>query len=340
MRIAPLRVAVVTAALAVGLLTPLSAASAAPADLPAPGVTSADGSSLVSVTPINDRQLTIEVRSAAMNRVVPLSVILPADRSVARPTLYLLNGAGGGEDAATWERQTDVVKFFSDKNAYVVTPNSGAYSYYTDWQRDDPVLGRNKWSTFLGIELPQVFDKAFATSGRNAIAGISSSGSAVLDLAIEHPGVFKAVGSYSGCAATSSPLGQAYVRLVVETRGGTTATNMWGPYTGQGWRDHDAVLNAAKLRGTSLYVSAGSGIPGKYENPAGVRPGNDLASQIILGGPIEAATDGCSQQLRDRLAALKIPATFHFPGTGTHSWGYWEDELHRSWPQLARAIGA
>jgi diacylglycerol O-acyltransferase/trehalose O-mycolyltransferase len=25
--------------------------------------------------------------------------------------------------------------------------------------------------------------------------------------------------------------------------------------------------------------------------------------------------------------------------TGTHSWGYWEDDLHNSWPMLARSMG-
>ncbi|GAA3184792.1 hypothetical protein GCM10020255_080840 [Rhodococcus baikonurensis] len=74
---------------------------------------------------------------------------LPADTSAPRPTLYLLNGAGGGEDSATWEGRTDVLDFFADKNVNVVTPLEGAFSYYTDWQKDDPVLGRNKWQTFL-----------------------------------------------------------------------------------------------------------------------------------------------------------------------------------------------
>ncbi len=32
----------------------------------------------------------------------------PADSSEPRPTLYLINGSGGGQGIATWEKQTDV----------------------------------------------------------------------------------------------------------------------------------------------------------------------------------------------------------------------------------------
>lgn len=330
---------VMTAALVAGLLAPTAVASADPG-LPATGARSADGSELVKVTRVDARRLDITVHSAAMNRDVPLSVILPRDRSTPRPVFYLLNGAGGGEDAATWERQTDVVQFFADKDVTVVTPNAGAFTYYTDWQRDDPVLGRNKWSTFLGTELPPIVDKALNGSGKNAVAGISSSGTSVLNLGIEHPGVYQAVGAYSGCASTAGPAGQTYVRLVVSSRGGANPENMWGPYNGQGWRDHDAIINAAKLRGLSLWISSSSGLPGKYDNPQSIQPGTSLDQQIILGGPIEAAVNQCTHQLADRLTALKIPFTADFPPQGTHSWLYWQDQLHRSWPQIGRAIGA
>ncbi|RZK86031.1 MAG: esterase family protein, partial [Rhodococcus sp. (in: high G+C Gram-positive bacteria)] len=89
-----------------------------PADKPA----SADGSVLDHIEEIDDRQLNMYVYSAAMEKVILLEVIRPADTSVPRPTLYLLNGAGGGEDSATWQARTDVVDFFADKNVNVVTP--------------------------------------------------------------------------------------------------------------------------------------------------------------------------------------------------------------------------
>lgn len=308
-------------------------------EVPDSGVSSADGSSLVQVTKSGAKQLEIIVHSVAMGKDVPLSVILPMDRSVPRPTLYLLNGANGGEGdkAWDWELKTDVVDYFADKNVNVVIPSAGAFSYYTDWEKDDPAIGRNRWSTFLGEELPPIIDEALQTNQKNAIAGISASATSVLNLAIEHPGLYESVGSYSGCASTASPLGQAYIRLTAEVRGGADTTNMWGPYSGSGWRAHDPIMNAEKLRGLVLYVSNGTGLPGKYDSTEYVRDPLALADQVVVGGGIEAATGVCTALLVDRLDKLGIPATYSFP-PGTHSWSYWQDELHRSWPILSAPL--
>ncbi len=55
----------------------------------------------------------------------------------------------------SWYNNTDVTNFFADKHVNVVLPVGGKYSMYTDWDADDPVLGRNKWQTFLTRELPR-----------------------------------------------------------------------------------------------------------------------------------------------------------------------------------------
>ncbi len=144
------RLSVVACAVAIAATGWAPAALAAPA--PDPNRARID-------TVIHDsaQQTTLIVYSAAMRRLVPVNVLRPNNRTKPRPTLYLLNGgAGGGEDSATWAAKTQYVKFFRDKQVNVVTPIGGAFSYYTDWQRDDPVLGRNKWTTFLTRELPPV----------------------------------------------------------------------------------------------------------------------------------------------------------------------------------------
>ncbi len=197
---------------------------------------------------------------------------------------------------------------------------------------------RNKWQTFLTRELPPVIDAQFGTNGVNSIAAISMTATSVLNLAISAPGLYRSVGAYSGCAETSTQPGQDYVRLVVGARGGADPTNMWGPFDGPGWRENDPVVNAEKLRGTALYVSTGSGLPGPHDNlqapDVNGNPGA-LLNQIVVGGIIESAVNGCTHGLADRLNSLGIPATFDFKPTGTHSWGYWQDDLHNSWPMLA-----
>ncbi|WP_422629942.1 alpha/beta hydrolase [Rhodococcus sp. (in: high G+C Gram-positive bacteria)] len=289
---------------------------------------------------IDEHRWDVFVYSPSMDRVIPLQVIRPADASVPRPTLYLLNGAGGGEDGANWLNQTDILDFMGDKNTNVVVPAEGMYTYYTDWQQDDPKLGRQRWQTFLTRELPPVIDEVLGANGINAIAGLSMSATSALNLAIEAPGLYRAAASYSGCAQTSTPLGQTYVRSVVEMMGEIDATNMWGPFDGPGWKEHDPTLNAEGLRGLSLYISNGTGLPGPHENPALPRTPQSppLADQIVVGGTIEAATNVCAHALAGRLNDLGIPATFHFRNEGTHSWGYWQDELRRSWPQLAASL--
>ncbi len=122
----------------------------------------------------------VDVYSESMGRWVANDVISPASAGPA-PTFYLLTGIGGGSDGISWFNNTGVRDFFADKHVNVVMPIGGQYSMYTDWDADDPVLGRNKWQTYLTSELPAAIDGRFATTGANAIGGVSMAGGAVLD---------------------------------------------------------------------------------------------------------------------------------------------------------------
>ncbi|MFE5459661.1 alpha/beta hydrolase [Nocardia sp. NPDC056564] len=315
---------------AAGLIATAGTAAAAPA--------------VVSVQDVNDRQQVVTVFSPAMNRPIPLQIIRPADRGTPRPTLYLLNGSGGGPNESGWDVQTDAVSFLSGKDVNVVTPFGGANSYYTDWIRADAVLGFNKWQTFLNDELPPVIEEFLGANGTRALAGVSMSGTSVLNLAIAKPGFWRSVASYSGCAQTSDPIGHEFVRLTVENwGGGQSVENMWGPASNPLWRENDPLVNAERLRGTAIYLSSGSGIAGiPHDTPFDRRVLEGripLPVQIAFGGPIEAAIHYCTVNLTNRLRELNIPVTFDDRPVGTHSWGYWEDDLRTSWPFLAQSVG-
>ncbi|MEV4239636.1 alpha/beta hydrolase family protein [Nocardia sp. NPDC049737] len=301
---------------------------------------SEDGSRITDVEYIDDRNTRLQVYSAAMDAEFPVEVQRPTDGSVPRPTLYLLNGAGGGQDDASWQAQSDARQFMSDKNVNLVQPIGGRFSYYTDWREDDPVLGRNKWKTYLTDELPPLINAALGTNGVNAIAGISASTATVLALPIARPDLYRAAAAYSGCAQTSDPIGSRFLKLVIAWGGGN-ADNMWGPVDSPEWTENDPYLHADKLRGIDLYLSSGNGLPGKYDmlDGAHAEPGLDgLTNQVLLGGVIEAAANYCMKNLQAKLISLDIPATYNFD-EGTHSWGYWEDELKRSWPVLSHGLG-
>lgn len=295
----------------------------------------ATGAYVAGTVPVSDRVTRVLVYSPSMDRVIPADVVHPTAGGPA-PTFYLLTGIGGGEDGISWFNNTTVAQFFADKHVNVVLPVGGKFSMYTDWIADDPVLGRNKWQTFLTREMPPVIDRMFGTTGVNAIGGVSMGAGPVLDLAVQAPDVYRAVGSYSGCAQTSDPNGQAMVRSMVELRGGGNAANMWGPSGGPMWIQHDPVVQAERLRGKALYLSAASGVPGPIDDH------DPLLSipQAIGGGVVEAITQGCTAVMDARLRSLGIPATVVYRNQGSHSWGLFEAEMQDSWAVIGPAIGA
>nr|WP_245721786.1 alpha/beta hydrolase family protein [Nocardia crassostreae] len=280
---------------------------------------------MVGEIPIGERISQVDVYSPAMNRVVSNRVIRAVDGPA--PTLYLLTGAGGGEDGISWWDDTDIREFFADKNVNVVLPTGGAFSLYTDWIADDPIAGRNRWQTYLTAELPGIIDARFGTSGRNAIAGVSMSAGSAIDRAIQASEKYSAVASYSGCPWTSDSTGVAMASAVV-LRGGGNPGNMWGPPGGAVWRSHDPYLTADRLRGKTVYLSAATGIPGAIDQ-------GGIPSPVI-----EAIAGSCTSAFAARLTQLGMPPIHVSRPVGSHTWGQFQTDLHDSWPHLARAIGA
>ncbi|WP_435829490.1 alpha/beta hydrolase [Nocardia fusca] len=335
----PGRALLVTATVAALVPVTLGPGAAAPPDPDPPGAM-APATGIVDIVPRGGRAVELAVYSAAMHRVVPVRALPPADPAAPAPTLYLLNGITGGADGGNWFERTDLTEFFRDEQVTVVNPLGGAGSYFTDWRADDPVLGRQRWTTFLTRELPPLIDGLFRGTGAAALAGISMGAASVLQLALAAPGHYRALGSYSGCVRTSDPQGRAIVELVVRAGGGDPR-NMWGPPQDRAWADNDPFLHPEALRGTALYLSAGTGAPGPLDtlDGPGIRrdPGK-LADQLLVGGLLETVAAGCAVRLRNRLRELDIPATVTLRPGGTHSWGYWQRDLHDSWPIFAAAL--
>lgn len=306
-----------------------------------------DVARLISVTPGPGRVVELTVHSAAMAKAVTVAVLPARDPAAKAPVLYLLNGVDGGagpdgdwREGGNWLTRTDAEPFFADKQVTVVMPIGGAGSYYADWRADDPVLGRQRWTTFLTRELPRVIDAEFHGSGANAVAGVSMAGTAAFQLALAAPTLYRAVGSYSGCVSTSGPQGHAIVNTVVSGQHGDPV-NMWGQPGDPLWAANDPFLHAERLRGLTIYVSSGTGLPGALDTVDGPGLQGDsmkLVDQMVVGGVLDAVTGLCTQQLAVRLRELAIPATVDLRPVGTHSWGYWRDDLRRSWPMFAAAL--
>lgn len=330
-----------TVALGTGMVVPSAVVHAAPDTGSSEGSAQAEAATSVPavpaitrVEPISERRLRVFVASPAMRREVQVQVLLPRDTAQPRPTVYMLDGRSAGPDSNNWLDLGRAKQFFEDKPVNAVFTVGGPASFYTDWQQEDPVLGLNMWETFLTEELPPLLDARFDGNGSNAVAGVSMGAEAAMMLAFRQPELYRAVAAHSGCFSMGTDLGQAEARAVIATYGGDP-DNMFGAAEHPNWLAHDVLLHAEALRGKAIYLSVGSGIPGRYDVPGSA----DLPSTVGFGGPLEAATNACTRRLAGRFIELGIPATAHFRATGTHSWPYWADELENSWPTLAGGLG-
>lgn len=298
-----------------------------------------------------------QATSPAMNdRAVPLAVIPAKDPN--RPTIYLLNGAGSGEQNTDWLTNSSVVDFYSEKNVNVVIPMSGAFSYYIDWL-EEPVSGKylqgpQKWETFLTQELPGAVEAEYNANGKRAIAGMSMAATSSLLLAEHNPEFYDAVGSFAGCAATSSPLEYHAAGIVMGVDSGNipeqeNVRRMWGPQGSPSNVHQDALVNAEKLRGISTYVSAAPGLLGETDLPSYLQANGmeEITSYVqayavnaLQGIPIEGAVNKCTHDFKAKMDSLGIPATYNFRSVGVHNWAGWEEDLGKSWEVFGPALNS
>lgn len=320
------------AALAVALTTALffvwiPAASADP-----PG-----GAHITGIEKVNDRWDKVSVFSPSMNKVI-VNDVYKAPKSGA-PVFYLLPGIDGGDNldpggswapgSKSWFGMTDIQGFFANKNVNVVSPLGGQFSWYTNWVND----ASKQYQTYMTQELPPLINKQYNTNGRNAVGGLSSTGGTAVDYAVQAPGMYRAVASYSGLLTPSDDPQQVSLTLM---GGGVSADNMWGPAGGPLWIAHDPSKNVDKLRGVAVYAGASaSGEVGEVDRlPENFGPN-------ITGGLIERIVAESTKRFADAAAAAGVPVHYAVRPAGSHTWGLFESEMQESWSTtVGPALGA
>jgi diacylglycerol O-acyltransferase/trehalose O-mycolyltransferase len=147
-----------------------------------------------------------------------------------------------------------------------------------------------------------------------------------MDYAARHPGLFRAAASYSGLL---HPLEDVRFHLNLFSSHTDDPLDIWGDPKRQRrvWAAHDPTELAARLRGTWLFVSAGDGQLGPFEQPGDPR---DV---------VEATVQREGRAFARRLQRLHVPVEADLYGHGVHAWPYWERELERSLPLLLGALG-
>jgi diacylglycerol O-acyltransferase/trehalose O-mycolyltransferase len=293
--------------------------------LTVPAAAARTGAWVVSTTRLDDRLVELVVRSPAVGHDVGVRLLLPPDydRYPGRkwPTLYLLHGCCDGDTGfRSWTDKTDVEELSAHTNVLIVMPEGGPGGFYSDW------LSGPRWETFHLTELRRIVEHEYRSGPRRAVAGLSMGGFGALSYAGRHPGFFRAVASFSGVADP----GSRSTQLVEDIVGGTGADplGLWGDPVANAdvWAAHNPFDLARRLRGTKVFISAGNGEAGPFDAPGS---GVDGLEQLLGEQSVTVA---------DQLRRYGVPVRTDFYGPGHHAWPYWERELHRSFPMLARAV--
>lgn len=286
-----------------------------------------EGAHITGIEHVTDRWDKVSVYSPAMNKVI-VNDVHKAPGGGA-PTFYLLPGIDGGDNldpggswapgAKSWFGMTDIQGFFANKNVNVVSPLGGQFSWFTNWVNDPT----KQYQTYMTQELPPLIDAQYNANGKNAVGGLSSTGGTAVDYAVQAPGRYRAVASYSGLLSPSDDPQQVALTLI---GGGVSADNMWGPQGGPLWIAHDPSKNVDKLRGVAIYAAAsGSGEVGEVDRlPEGFGPN-------ITGGFIERIVAESTKRFVDAANGAGVPVTYVVRPSGSHTWGLFESEMQESW---------
>lgn len=293
---------------------------------PATGGSTATGSagSTAGGSAADGRVRDVVVDSAAVGTPVPVRILVPAgfDAEPQRrwPVLLLLHGCCDSHES--WTSYTDLEEFSADLPGLVVMPSGGDVGFYSDWKAGP------RWETFHLTELTAYLAREFRASDVRTVAGLSMGGLGALGYAARHPGMFRAVASFSGIAHTRLDAGTsaAYVGLAGEY--GADGRDLWGdPAADAGtWAEHNPYDLAPKLAGTPVYLSCGTGRPGPLDGPT------------AAPDRIEAELYPQNVALARRARAAGVEVTTRFYGAGTHTWPYWQRALHDAWPLLTAPL--
>lgn len=275
---------------------------------------------------IAPRQLDLTIASPALGGPAKVRLLTPHGWEQRRPgqhwpVFYLLHGCCG--DYTSWTSLTDVASVAELRDVLVVMPEAGNVGFYSDWWNAG-TGGSPAWEEFHLTEVRRILERDYGAGARRVVAGLSMGGFGALSYAGRHPGLFRAAASYSGVVDTRHTPGATDFVLGLVQGYVSDPLALWGDPTRQAsiWAAHNPVDLARELRHTPLYLSSGNGQTGPLDPPGST---SDL----------ETLLESENRLLADRLRASGARhVETHFYGPGTHSWPYWQRELHRSLPML------
>lgn len=277
-----------------------------------------------------------QVFSPAMGRDIDV-LIKPAARG-GNAGLYLLDGMRADEHQTGWIMYANAPAIYDGSNITLVMPVGGAGSFYTDW--DAPANFSSSqplvfmWETFLTRELPDYLQAHFGVArNNNSIIGLSMGGTAAMNLAANHPDMFRQAMSYSGYLNTTAPGMRTLLRLALLETAGLNVNSMYSLIISPRRFANDPFWNMGNLRNTDVYVSASTGFwnTGDLHLPLWDR---------FVGWALEylALTSTTAWEMKAR--AMGLNPTVDYPFTGVHNWGLWTDQLIRTKDRVLNVMNA
>jgi S-formylglutathione hydrolase FrmB len=250
---------------------------------------------------------TLMVPSGAMGRDIPVAFLAGGPHAV-----YLLDPFDAAPDVSNWVTAGNAMNTLGGKGISVVAPAGGAYSMYTNWERD----GSKQWDTFLSSELPDwlAANRGLAPGGHAAV-GAAQGGYGAFALAAFHPDRFGFAGSMSGFLYPSDTTTGGSILAGLQQFGGVDGNGMWGaPQLGR-WKWHDPYVHAALLaqNNTRVWVYSPTNMGA-----------SDPAAMIGQAGEAMGNSRMFYQQYRN---VGGHNGHFDFPGGGDNGWGSWAPEL-------------
>ncbi|HEX5474781.1 MAG TPA: alpha/beta hydrolase family protein [Vicinamibacterales bacterium] len=194
--------------------------------------------------------------SAALARSMKYRVLLPADYSsstVRYHTLYLLHGLTGND--RDWSTKTELARLAQGLPFVVVMPD-GENSWYTN-----AANGGARFEDYIAADLVTEVETKYrvirSRYGRQ-IAGLSMGGYGAIKLALKHPDVYAAAGSFSGAFPVAADV--AYANQFPDDR--AEILRIFGPAGSPTRVDNDVyglAEGATASRVPPLYIDCGTG---------------------------------------------------------------------------------
>jgi diacylglycerol O-acyltransferase/trehalose O-mycolyltransferase len=274
----------------------------------------------------------LQVPSASMGRNIKVQFQSGGSGAHA---VYMLDGLRAQDDYNGWDINTPAFEWYpAGGGLSVVMPVGGQSSFYSDWYQ--PACGSNgcstyKWETFLTKELPGwLSSNKNVTPNRNAVVGLSMSGNSALILSAYYPQEFIYAGALSSFPNPSEGQWPFLIGVSMHDAGGYDPNAMWGPSSDPAWQRNDPLLQIPKLvaNNTRIWMYCGNGTP------------SDLGGANVPAEFLEGLTRRTNETFRDTyIADGGHNATFNFPDSGTHDWGYWGAQLQAMKPDIQRTVG-